>query len=95
MPLDTNQNDSWKGSSSDSDINNATNIKSEHIDSDLFMYTSTSSSTFVSHKLTHKCKKSKRCEPEVTISAGILSKRKRMTMKDKTYVGKAQVYLVY
>lgn len=93
MPLDINENDSWKGSSSDSDINDATNVKSlEHI-SDLFIHNSTSSSTYISRKLTRERKKQKGCEPGITISTGILSKKTRVTsIKNKTQLGKVQVH---
>ncbi|XP_011862312.1 PREDICTED: uncharacterized protein LOC105558953 [Vollenhovia emeryi] len=73
MPLDTNQNNSWKGSSSGSDINDTTNIKA--LTSDVFMCNN--DSTYVSKKLVHKCKKRNRREPEVTITAGTLTKRIR------------------
>ncbi|KYN31245.1 Putative serine/threonine-protein kinase haspin like protein [Trachymyrmex septentrionalis] len=89
MPLDTNQNDSWKSSSSDGDIT-ATSLKSEHIDSDL-IHNSTPSSINVNHKLTRKCRKQKKSESEVMVSIGMLSKKtKKMSVKDKTYLGKAQ-----
>lgn len=94
MPLDTNQNDSWKGNSSDSDINDAINIKSLEHKSDFFIHDSTTSSTYISHKLVHKRKKQKRCEPEITISTGILPKRIRVISKNKTQPGKAQVYIL-
>ncbi|KAG5346810.1 HASP kinase, partial [Acromyrmex charruanus] len=91
MPLDTNQNDSWKNSSSDDNITDATSLKSEHIASDLFIHNSTPSSTNVSHKLTRKCRKQKKSESEVMVSIEMLSKKtKKMSVKDKTYLGKAQ-----
>ncbi|XP_012059508.1 PREDICTED: uncharacterized protein LOC105622705 [Atta cephalotes] len=91
MPLDTNQNDSWKSSSSDGDIMDATSLKSEHIASDLFIHNSTLSSINVSHKSTRKCRKQKKSESEVMISIGMLSKKtKNMSVKNKTYLGKAQ-----
>ncbi|XP_011067769.1 PREDICTED: uncharacterized protein LOC105154145 [Acromyrmex echinatior] len=90
MPLDTNQNDSWKNSSSDDNITDATSLKSEHITSDLFIHNSTPSSTNVSHKSARKCRKQKKSESEV-ISIEMLSKKtKKMSVKDKTYLGKAQ-----
>ncbi|XP_024875583.1 uncharacterized protein LOC112456988 isoform X1 [Temnothorax curvispinosus] len=89
MPLDINKNDSWKGSSSDSDINDVTNIKSLKHTSNLFMYNSIPSPTYVSHKVAHKRRKQKGCEPE--ISTRILPKRTRvMSIKNKTQPGKAQ-----
>lgn len=91
MPLDTNQNDSWKGNSSDSDINDVTNVKSLEHKSDL-IHNGTTNSTYISHKLVHKRKKQKGCEPEITISTGILPKRTRMISKNKTQPGKVQVY---
>jgi len=95
MPLDINRNDSWKGSSSDSDTNDAS-VKSKHIASDLFIHNSTSNPTDVSYKLAHKRKKLKRHEPKVMISTGILSKKTKVTsMKDKTYFKKAQVRSLY
>ncbi|KAG5314766.1 HASP kinase, partial [Acromyrmex insinuator] len=91
MPLDTNQNDSWKNSSSDDNITDATSLKSEHITSDLFIHNSTPSSTNVSHKSARKCRKQKKSESEVMISIEMLSKKtKKMSVKDKTYLGKAQ-----
>jgi len=92
MPLDTNQNDSWKSSSSDGDIMDATSLKSEHIASDFFIHNNTLSSINVSHKSTRKCRKQKKSESEVMISIGMLSKKtKNMSVKNKTYLGKAQV----
>ncbi|TGZ38628.1 putative serine/threonine-protein kinase haspin-like protein [Temnothorax longispinosus] len=89
MPLDINKNDSWKGSSSDSDINDVTNIKSLKHTSNLFMYNSIPSPTYVSHKVAHKRRKQKGCEPE--ISTRILPKRIRvMSIKNKMQPGKAQ-----
>ena len=96
MPLDTNQNDSWKNSSSDDNITDATSLKSEHITSDLFIHNSTPSSTNVSHKSARKCRKQKKSEAEVMISIEMLSKKtKKMSVKDKTYLGKAQVCPVF
>lgn len=91
MPLDINQNDSWKGNSSDND-SDVTSIKSVHIASNSFLQNSTSSSYVC--KLTHKRKKSKRCEPEVMISAGILPKRTKV-MKNETQSRRVQVCIVY
>ncbi|KYQ56681.1 Putative serine/threonine-protein kinase haspin like protein [Trachymyrmex zeteki] len=91
IPLDTNQNDSWKDSSSDDDITNATSLKSEPIDVDLFIQNNTPSSTNVRHKSAPKCKKQKKSEPKVMVSIGMLSKKtKIMSVKDKTCLGKAQ-----
>ncbi|KYN01582.1 Putative serine/threonine-protein kinase haspin like protein, partial [Cyphomyrmex costatus] len=91
MPLDINQNDSWKDSSSDNNTTDATSLKSEHTDSDLFMYNNISSSTNVSHKLARKCRKPKQCISESMISTGMLPKKtKIMSVKDKTYLGKTQ-----
>lgn len=96
MPLDINQNNSWKGISSDSDID-IISIKSPvHIDSKPFLHNSTPNSTYVNCKLTHKRKKSKKCEPEVMISTGILPKRtKVMSMKNETQSRKVRVCIVY
>lgn len=94
MPLDINQNNSWEGSSSDSDINDMTNVKSLEQASDLFIHNN--SSTYVSHKLTPKYKqrKQKKCE-QTTIYTGILPKRTRVTsLKNKTQPGKAQVHII-
>lgn len=96
IPLDTNQNDSWKDSSSDDDITNATSLKSEPIDVDLFIQNNTPSSTNVRHKSAPKCKKQKKSEPKVMVSIGMLSKKtKIMSVKDKTCLGKAQVCPVF
>jgi len=89
MPLDINRNDSWKGSSSDSDTNDAS-VKSKHTVSDLFIHNNTSNPTDVSYKLTHKRRKPKKYEPKVMISTGILSKKTK-----KTYLKKAQVRSLY
>ncbi|XP_039302391.1 uncharacterized protein LOC105201053 isoform X2 [Solenopsis invicta] len=88
MPLE-NKNYSWRGSSSDSDVNDTINLKSpECIASNFLIHSSTSDSTQVNHKIAHKRKKRKRCEPEIMTSSGILSKKTRvMLRKDKTQSG--------
>lgn len=92
MPLDTNQNDSWKDNSSDKD---ATNAKSFEHTSDLFIHNNIPSSTDVSPKLAHKRRKQKEYESQITVFTGILPKRTRMSMKKKMQLEKAQVHSVY
>jgi len=96
MPLDTNQNNSWDGNSSDSDINDMTNVKSLEA-SDFFIHNNTSSLTYISHKLTPKYRqrKQKKYEQKTTTYTGVLPKRTRVTsLKNKTQPGKAQVYTI-
>lgn len=84
MPLDTNKNDSWNSSSSESDINNATTLSksSKHIASNLFISDDTSDLTY-KNKVIRKRRKLQRCKPEVTVLKGTLAKKtKVMSIKD-------------
>lgn len=98
-PPDTNKNDSWKGSSSDSDINNSTNTAKLHGNTALDLFTCDtidpdtlgSSHGYTSKlmqkgiKITRKRKTLQRNESKV-ISKGIISKK--TTPKIKIQVGK-------
>jgi len=98
IPPDTNQNDSWKDSSSD--INNSTNTAKahSHIASDLICDgpdTLNSSHSYTS-KLTHrsiriprKCRRLQRNESKVVFKE-IVSKKTITTPKNKIQVRKTQ-----
>ncbi|XP_050466102.1 uncharacterized protein LOC126859138 isoform X2 [Cataglyphis hispanica] len=102
IPPDTNQNSTWKGSSSDSDINNSTNaIKShEHRAFDFFTcngldtfrssHSDTPKLTDRSIKITRKCKRLRRNESKVVISKGTVSKKATTMLKHKTQEQKRQ-----
>lgn len=99
-PYTTNQNNTWKGSSSDSDINNSTNaVKSrEHRafdfstcnDLDTFdsSHSDTPKLTHRSIKITRKRKRLRRNESKVVVSKGTVSKKTTTLPKHKTQVRK-------
>ncbi|KAL6260889.1 hypothetical protein P5V15_008416 [Pogonomyrmex californicus] len=86
-PLNIDQNDSWKGNSSDSDIVSNTSIKSsKHL-----KHNDVSDSTYIS--LANKYKQPKKSEQKVMISKGTLRSSKRVKVtskKDKTQSEKKQ-----
>ncbi|KMQ96020.1 serine threonine-protein kinase haspin-like protein [Lasius niger] len=100
IPLDTNENNSWKGSSSDSDINNSTNdIKSrEHTALDPLTYdcldtfgsshSCTSKLTNRSIKITRKYKRLQKNKSKVVVYKGTVSKK--TPVKDKIQIKKTQ-----
>ncbi|XP_070169948.1 uncharacterized protein Haspin [Polyergus mexicanus] len=101
IPLDTNQDNTWKGSSSDSDINNSTNVKShEHTAFDFFTYngldrfgSSHSDKPKLTHrsiKITHKHKRQQRNESKVVVSKRKESKKATTILKHKTQKQKKQ-----
>lgn len=101
IPLDTNENNSWKGSSSDSDINNSTiDIKSrEHtafdpltydcLDTFGSSYSCTSKLTNRSIKITRKYKRLQKNKSKIVVYKGTVSKK--TPVKDKIQIRKTQV----
>lgn len=99
IPSDTNKNDSWKGSSSDSDINNSTNTAKSYdcITSDVFRcdgpdtlgssHSYTSKLTHRSIKIPRKCRRLQKNESKV-VSKEIVPKKTITTPKNKVQVGK-------
>ncbi|KAL0131659.1 hypothetical protein PUN28_002892 [Cardiocondyla obscurior] len=71
-PLNTDENDSWQSTSSESDIDNLTSVKSTN-----FLISSTQNSAQVDHKLA-RTKNKKDAVQEMAISTGKLTKRTRM-----------------
>ncbi|XP_029178713.1 uncharacterized protein LOC114946414 [Nylanderia fulva] len=93
MPLDTNENNSWKSSSSDSDVVNLTKAFNLFTYNDL----NTCSSSHVtsklmnrSNKVVRKCNRPRRNKSKMVIHTEIVNKKSPVKPKDKIQITKKQ-----
>jgi len=87
LPVDINQNDSWNGNSSDSDM---ISIKSSKHEFTRFTCNSISDLSHRSIKLARKCKKPRKYELNAITSKETLSKKKKTISKTEAQLKKTK-----